>query len=109
MLVVNIEFYMKLLITNRDIFYIICYCIFLSLDENHSNQLTELTAGGSNEADIATPTREPVLPPNTDNATPAPDGNAMQTPTHKLRVIPLNEYTCYCDNHTISVFRKWLY
>jgi hypothetical protein len=51
--------------------------------------LTEFTAGDNNEADIATPTSGRVFPPNTDNATPAPDGNAMQTPTHKPRVIPL--------------------
>ena len=54
--------------------------------------LTEFTAGDNNEADIATPTSGRVFPPNTDNATPAPDGNAMQTPTHKPRVIPLDQY-----------------
>ena len=54
-------------------------------------QLTEFTAGGNNEADIATPTNEPALPPNIDNATPAPDGNAINTPTHKPRIIPLNK------------------
>ena len=50
-----------------------------------------MTAGGNKEADIATPTSEPVLSPNTDNATPAPDGNAIKTPTHKLRVKPLKK------------------
>ena len=50
-----------------------------------------MTAGTNKEADIATPTSERILPPNTDNATPAPDANAIETPTHKLRVKPLNE------------------
>ena len=51
--------------------------------------LTELTVGDSNEADIVTPTNERVLPHNTDNATPAPDGNEINMPTHKPRVVPL--------------------
>ena len=40
-----------------------------------------LTAGGKSEADIATPPIEPVLPPNTERATPAPDGIAIRAPT----------------------------
>ena len=66
--------------------------IYVEFDTNGDDQLTELTAGDNNEADIATPTSERVLPPNTDNATPAPDGNEISTPTHKPRVIPLNKY-----------------
>ena len=52
-------------------------------------RLTALTAGGSREADMATPTRDPVLPPNTERATPAPDGSAIATPTPSPRVKPL--------------------
>ena len=51
--------------------------------------LTALTAGGSKEAEMATPTSEPVLPPRIDKATPAPEGNAISTPTHRLRSMPL--------------------
>jgi len=51
--------------------------------------LTALTAGGRRDADMATPTRDPVLPPRIDRATPAPDGRAMSTPTQRLRNIPL--------------------
>ena len=62
------------------------------------------TAGGSREAEMATPTssitqcqyyllggdcgdvvtltREPALPPSTERATPAPLGTAIRTPTH---------------------------
>ena len=50
-----------------------------------------MTAGTNKEADIATPTSERTLSPNTDSATPAPDSNAIKTPTHKLRVVPLKE------------------
>ena len=39
---------------------------------------------------MATPTSDPVLPPRIDNATPAPDGRAMRTPTHRLLAMPLN-------------------
>ena len=51
--------------------------------------LTALHAGGRREADIATPTRDPALALNTDIATPAPEGKAISTPTHKLLNIPL--------------------
>ena len=46
-----------------------------------AQQRPQLTAGGSREAEMATPTREPALPPSTDRATPAPLGTAMRTPT----------------------------
>jgi hypothetical protein len=67
-----------------------------------------LTAGANNDADIATPTKEPVLPPNTDKATPAPDGSAMQTPTHKPRVIPLVRKTVWilCNLRKANVMLK---
>ena len=51
--------------------------------------LTQLTVGGSSEADMATPTREAPLPPKTDMATPAPEGSAIRLPDHKLLTIPL--------------------
>lgn len=51
--------------------------------------LTAFTAGGSREAEMATPTRDPTLPPRMDNATPAPDGMAIKTPTGKARTDPL--------------------
>lgn len=53
---------------------------------------TALQAGGRSDADIATPTKDPALPPSTDIATPAPDGSAIITPTHKLLNIPLKMY-----------------
>lgn len=53
--------------------------------------LTALTAGGNKEAEIATPTKDPILPPRIDKETPAPDGKAMKTPTHKLCLIPLEK------------------
>lgn len=43
---------------------------------------TALTAGGNSDADIATPINDPELSLNKPKATPAPDGNAINTPTH---------------------------
>lgn len=40
-----------------------------------------LHAGGSSEAEIATPTKDPKLFPNTEMAIAAPEGSAMQIPT----------------------------
>ena len=54
---------------------------------------TAFTAGGRSEAEIATPTREPVLPPSIDRATPAPDGSAIATPTPRPRASPLCNVT----------------
>jgi hypothetical protein len=53
--------------------------------------LTALTAGGSRDADMATPTSEPALPPSTERATPAPDGRAIKTPTQSDRRAPLKK------------------
>lgn len=44
--------------------------------------LTEFTAGGSNDAEIATPTKEPIFSPNIAMATAAPDGRAVKIPTN---------------------------
>ena len=43
--------------------------------------MPQLTAGGSKEAEMATPTKELVLLPITDNATPIPEGTAIVIPT----------------------------
>ena len=51
--------------------------------------LTAFTAGGSSDAEMATPTREPALPPSMARATPAPEGSAIRMPTHRLRSMPL--------------------
>lgn len=51
--------------------------------------LTAFTAGGSNEADMATPTNEPALPPNTDKATPIPEAKAISKPGTRPRKTPL--------------------
>ena len=40
-----------------------------------------LTAGGRREAEIATPTIDPALPPSTEIATPTPLGIAIAKPT----------------------------
>ena len=40
----------------------------------------EFTQGGSNEAEIATPTKEEVLRPEIANATPTPEGSATKNP-----------------------------
>ena len=58
-----------------------------------NSDLTALTAGGRSDAEMATPTSEPVLPPSKDKATPAPDGTAINTPTHRLRNWPLRTKT----------------
>lgn len=47
--------------------------------------LTALTAGGSSDAEIATPTSDAVYSPSTARATPAPLGMATRIPTHKER------------------------
>ena len=49
-----------------------------------------LTAGGKREAEIATPTMDPVLSPKTDRATPAPDGIAISAPTPRALNYPLD-------------------
>lgn len=51
--------------------------------------LTQLTVGGSREADMATPIRGPALPCSKANATPVPDGRAHRTPIQSDRAIPL--------------------
>ena len=51
----------------------------ITIDKDQN--IPQLTAGGSREADIATPTREPAFPPSTESATPAPLGVAIRTPT----------------------------
>ena len=56
---------------------------------NYSLIITPLTTGGSKEADMATPTRDPAFPPRTERATPAPEGRAIKMPTHKERSWPL--------------------
>jgi len=58
-----------------------------------------LTAGGSNDAEIATPTSDPVLPPSIDSATPAPDGTAINTPIHRLRFSPLQQLPIHINDH----------
>lgn len=59
-------------------------------DRSRRDELrTEFTAGGSNDAEIATPTNEPALPPSTDSATPAPEGRAIILPTDKRVKSPL--------------------
>jgi len=42
--------------------------------------LTQLTTGGNNEADMATPINGPLLPCSRATATPVPDGRAQRTP-----------------------------
>ena len=46
------------------------------------------TAGGKRDADMATPTIDPVLSPNTERATPAPEGIATRTPTPRALSCP---------------------
>lgn len=46
----------------------------------HYRFLTQLTTGGSNEADMATPINGPLLPCSKATATPVPDGRAQRTP-----------------------------
>jgi len=48
---------------------------------NSGITLTQLTAGGRSEALIATPTKDPELPPSMESATPAPEGIATIAPT----------------------------
>lgn len=61
-----------------------------------------MTAGGNNDADMATPTKEPALPPSIDSATPAPEGTATITPTYKLRKAPLQEEEDLCPTKRLS-------
>ncbi|KAJ8949756.1 hypothetical protein NQ318_005079 [Aromia moschata] len=49
--------------------------------------LTALTAGGVNEVDIATPTRDAMLSLRMPNATAAPDSKAIKQPTHREQLI----------------------
>mmetsp|Transcript_2236 Transcript_2236/g.3109 ORF Transcript_2236/g.3109 Transcript_2236/m.3109 type:complete len:292 (-) Transcript_2236:177-1052(-) len=54
----------------------------------YMKQTPVLTAGGRREADIATPTRLLVFPPNTDKQTPIPEGMAMAIPVMRPLVSP---------------------
>lgn len=51
--------------------------------------LTQLTTGGNNEADIATPINGPDAPKSSANATPEPEVSAHATPIHNERAFPL--------------------
>lgn len=53
-------------------------------------EITEFTAGGRRDADIATPTNDPAFPPRTERATPAPDGKAIIPPTERRVRSPLD-------------------
>ena len=59
------------------------------------SRLTALTAGGRREADIATPTNEPKLPPKKERATAAPEGIATSKPTTNPRGWPLHQKNRY--------------
>lgn len=50
---------------------------------------TALTAGGNKEAEIATPTNEPIFSPSMAIATAAPDGIAVKSPTMREWYSPL--------------------
>lgn len=54
-----------------------------------TKQTPAFTAGGNNDADMATPTRLLVFPPKTDKQTPIPDGIAMAIPVIKPVASPL--------------------
>lgn len=47
----------------------------------NAHRTPEFTAGGSNDAEIATPTNDPIFSPSIEMATAAPDGIAMKIPT----------------------------
>lgn len=51
--------------------------------------LTQLTTGGSREADMATPISGPAEPWSKATATPVPDVNAHKTPIQRARTLPL--------------------
>lgn len=46
-----------------------------------NSKITELTAGGRIDAEIATPTNDPIFSPSMAIATAAPDGSAVKMPT----------------------------
>jgi hypothetical protein len=47
----------------------------------YAQHIPAFTAGGRREADMATPTRELVLFPSTERATPTPENTATTRPT----------------------------
>ena len=59
-----------------------------------AQNMPQLTAGGRSEADMATPTREPALPPRTDRATPASVNSVERS--MQPRVVLIN--TCTARN-----------
>lgn len=67
-----------------------------------------MTAGGSNDADIATPTKLLIFVVRLETATPTPDGIAMKAPIHN----PLNNplLVISADGHeSVPVFTPfWL-
>jgi len=75
--------------------------------ESWDTILTQLTAGGSSEADMATPIRGPALPWSKANATPVPDGRAHKTPIHSDREFPLKiPYYAIWDSDSNISFHK---
>lgn len=52
-------------------------------------KLTQLTTGGSSDAEIAIPIRGPALPWRRAKATPVPEVRAQSTPIHNARTFPL--------------------
>lgn len=53
--------------------------------------LTQLTTGGSSEAEIATPISGPADPWSNATATPLPDVSAQRIPIHSDRAFPLDQ------------------
>ena len=54
-----------------------------------ANMMPVLTAGGSSDAEMATPTSELVLLPRIERPTPTPDGSAIARPTKSPEAVPL--------------------
>ena len=61
-----------------------------------AKNIPAFTAGGSNEAEIATPTKLLAFSPRTLSATPTPEGTAIATPLwSKIRISKLAKLITY--------------
>uniref|UniRef100_A0A182Q761 Uncharacterized protein n=1 Tax=Anopheles farauti TaxID=69004 RepID=A0A182Q761_9DIPT len=63
--------------------------------------LTALTAGGSSEAEMATPTSDPMFSPKMAIATAAPDGSAIAIPTSSECVSQRANISCVIPSPTL--------
>mmetsp|Transcript_12330 Transcript_12330/g.18937 ORF Transcript_12330/g.18937 Transcript_12330/m.18937 type:complete len:269 (+) Transcript_12330:522-1328(+) len=72
-------------------------------NSEYTKQRPAFTAGGSKDAEIATPTKLLVLPPSMDRQTPIPEGIAIAIPTMSPSISPLLSISSVGHSSAIGV------